>query len=66
LNKKEAVTQVVNKPQVSRPFFVRKLTKAGGSRYLSITNILPKEWTAVKISVESLDKETCLLKLEKI
>ena len=61
------VTEKVNKPLVeSKPFFVRKLTKAGGSKYLSIGSILPTDWEACKVIVERLDGGVYILRLEQI
>jgi len=51
---------------ISKPFTVRKLAKSGNSRYISVSTILPKDWVAVKIVVEQLDKGVCILRLEQI
>ena len=62
----------MNKPKVvvtTKPtptFHVRKLTKSGSSRYLSIGTIIPIDWTAVKMTVEKLEGGICILKLEQI
>ena len=50
----------------TRPFTIRKLAKSGNSRYISVTKILPPDWEAVKVVIESLDKGVCVLKLEQI
>ena len=47
-------------------YYIRKLAKSGSSRYLSIGVILPKEWEAVKIYVENLSPESCLLRIVPI
>jgi len=47
-------------------FVLRKLSKAGAARYLSIGTILPKEWEAVKVYVVSQDATTYVLRLEQI
>lgn len=48
---------------ITQEYFIRKLAKSGSSRYLSISTILPKDWEAVKIYVESLSPDGCLLKI---
>lgn len=59
--------QIVNKKH-SLEFTVRTLTKSksSGTRYLNVTNLLPSGWTHVKVTVELLDKEAYLLKVEPI
>lgn len=47
----------------NRPFHLRKLAKSGSSRYISVGTILPKDWEAVKVYVEDLTAEGCLLKI---
>ncbi len=53
------------KPQ-DKTFHLRKLTKAGSSRYLSVGTLLPQDWSAVKVYVEQLSGGVCVLKLEQI
>lgn len=48
------------------PFHLRTLTKSGGSRYLSVGTILPKDWRAVKVYVLHLDKGACSLTIVPI
>lgn len=47
----------------AQEYFIRKLAKSGSSRYLSISTILPKDWEAVKIYVDSLSSEGCVLRI---
>ena len=56
--------QVPVKP--SKPFFVRKLTHSGGTRYLSMNKIVPPDWDAVKIVVGSADDNVVIIKIECI
>ncbi len=51
---------------VPKDFFLRTITKAGGSRYISLKAILPGDWKAVRVSVESLKDGVCILKLIQI
>ena len=50
----------------SKPLYIRKLTKSGNTRYLSIGTIIPAEWENIKIVVEEQSKDVCILKLEPI
>lgn len=52
--------------KASQQFQLRKLTKAGSSRYLSVGKILPTDWQAVKVYVERLDSGVCVLRLVQI
>jgi len=52
--------------QAARQFYIRRLTKSGASRYLSIGTLLPLDWQAVKVYVEQLDKGICVLRLVQI
>ncbi len=56
---------VKEKPK-DESFYLRKLAKSGGSRYLSVGKILPEDWQAVKVYVIQLKKGICVLKLEQI
>tara|TARA_Y100000310_G_scaffold154415_1_gene153969 strand:+ start:1540 stop:1731 length:192 start_codon:yes stop_codon:yes gene_type:complete len=47
-------------------FYLRKLTKAGSSRYLSVGTLLPKDWTAVKVYVVDENPKGIQLFLEPI
>ena len=38
------------KPPTEGVFYLRKLTKSGGSRYLSVGKILPETWENVKVT----------------
>ena len=44
-------------------YHIRKLAKSGGSRYIAVSTILPKDWEAVKIYVEQLSSEGALLRI---
>jgi len=48
---------------VTKDYFIRKLARSGSSRYISVSTILPKDWEAVKIVVENLSTEGCLLRI---
>jgi len=52
--------------KVSVPFTIRKLAKSGNSRYLSVSNLVPSDWIAVKVFREKLDGGVCVLRLEQI
>uniref|UniRef100_A0A6H1ZXS1 Uncharacterized protein n=1 Tax=viral metagenome TaxID=1070528 RepID=A0A6H1ZXS1_9ZZZZ len=45
---------------------LRRLTKTGGTRSLSVGTILPPDWKAVKVFVVSIKDGVCVLKLEQI
>lgn len=47
-------------------FDLRKLTKSGASRYLSVSTILPKDWIAVKVYVLEATEGSVTLKLVRI
>jgi len=53
-------------PEVLNTFTIRKIAKSGNSRYLSISNLVPAEWLAVKVYVEKVEGGVCILKLEQI
>lgn len=56
--------QKVKAKQVDRTtFYLRKLAKSGHARYLSVGTILPLDWEAVKVYVESQSAEDCLLRI---
>ncbi len=42
------------KEPLGQNFYIRRLNKAGGSRYLSVGKILPVDWEAVKVYVRDL------------
>lgn len=58
--------EVKEEPEKVSLFYLRKLTKSGASRYLSIGKILPSEWDAVKVFVVEITGEVCVLRLELI
>ena len=47
-------------------FHLRKLTKSGSSRYLSVGTILPSNWLAVKVFVIVKGENVFVLRLEQI
>jgi len=51
---------------LSGPFTIRKIAKSGNSKYLSISNIVPDDWIAVKVFTVELKGEVILLRLEQI
>lgn len=53
----------VRKKTLGPLFYVRRLNKAGGSRYLSVGKILPLDWDAVKVYVFDSPDGGILLKL---
>jgi len=53
-------------PEISKTFTIRKIAKSGNSRYLSINNLVPPEWVAVKVYVTEVRGGVCILKLEQI
>jgi len=66
---KEVYVKMVNetgqKPQ-DRSFYLRKLTKAGGARYLSVGKILPPDWEAVKVYVGTPHSGMIIMQLIQI
>jgi len=52
--------------QASEVFTIRKIAKSGNSRYLSISNLVPPDWIAVKVFVTKIEGGVCVLKLEQI
>lgn len=57
---------IKGRPIESKPLHLRRLTKSGSSRYLSVGTIVPAEWVNVKVYVEQLDKTVCVLRLVPI
>lgn len=57
--------ELKSKPQ-DKSFYLRKLTKAGSARYLSVGAILPRDWVAVKVFVWQVDSGAYILRLEQI
>ena len=53
-------------PEIAKTFTIRKIAKSGNSKYLSISNIVPDGWVAVKVYVEKVEGGVCILKLEQI
>jgi len=51
---------------LSKPFTIRKIAKSGNSKYLSISNIVPDDWIAVKVFTEKLEGDCIIIKLEQI
>jgi len=45
---------------------LRKLTKAGGARYLSVGTLLPQDWQAVKVYVSPVNQDIIELQLVRI
>ncbi len=54
------------KPKRSNSFYSRKIGKAGGTRTLSVGNILPKDWQVVKVTVKEFSDRECLLRIERL
>ncbi len=50
----------------AQQFWIRKLTKAGGSRYLSIGTLIPTDWQVVKVYLEKQTEGVCVLRLVQI
>jgi len=65
---REATVRYVRgvRPPMSKPVFLRTLTKSGGSRYLSVGKILPQDWTNVKVIVEYQGETHFALLIEPI
>uniref|UniRef100_A0A6M3LVK1 Uncharacterized protein n=1 Tax=viral metagenome TaxID=1070528 RepID=A0A6M3LVK1_9ZZZZ len=53
-------------PKKQAPFYHRKVARSGGSRYISVGNVLPKDWHIVKIRVQRLGDRVCVLELTKL
>ena len=56
---------IVNEVKPAK-LLIRKLTKSGSSRYLSVGTILPEGWEAVKVFVIEQTEDVCVLRLELI
>lgn len=54
------------KRTVSGEFYPRKIAKSGNARYIAVSRILPKDWQMVKLSVVKLERNECILKLERL
>jgi len=52
--------------QLFKQFTIRKIARSGNSRYLSISNLIPPDWIAVKVFLEKQEGGVCILKLEQI
>lgn len=52
--------------KVSKPFTIRKLSRSGNSRSMSIGKLLPPDWVAVKVTVTFKGQHICVLELEEI
>jgi len=66
---KEVCNKMVAKTEQKKEdksFYLRKLTKAGGARYLSVGKILPSDWQAVKVYVSLLADGSIALRLIQI
>jgi hypothetical protein len=55
--------KVDGQKSLTQDYYLRKLAKSGSSRYLSISTILPRDWEAVKVYVDSLSPESCTLRI---
>lgn len=62
----EAETKVKSQVVDTKPFHLRKLTRAGSARYLGVGTILPKDWEAVKVYVEDMSASQCILRIVPI
>lgn len=47
-------------------FYPRKIGKAGSTRTLSVGKILPSDWAVVKVTIEKLEGNICILKIERL
>jgi len=56
----------IPKTSPSPTFYHCKIAKSGGSRYLAIGKILPKDWVIVRVSVVRLDGKVCVLSIQKM
>lgn len=50
----------------TRSLFLRKVTKSGKTRYLSVAAILPSDWENVKVQIVTLTSGGCTLKITPI
>jgi len=57
---------VKKRPVESKPLYLRRLAKAGSSRYLSLGTIVPKDWLNVKVYVEQISDKCCVLRIEPV
>jgi len=54
------------KPGQDKSFYARKVAKSGAARYIAVSRILPPDWQMVKVSVEKLEGNICILRLERL
>jgi len=60
-------TKTVVKPkQGGDSFAIRKLSRSGKTRYLSVGTILPNEWEAVKVFTVEVNRGYVTLRIEPI
>lgn len=52
--------------QPSLPFVCRKIAKPGGSRYLAMTKILPRDWLFVEVKLLSLKDDVAMIRVKKM
>jgi len=57
---------IKQKPRQDRSFYARKVAKSGAARYIAVSRILPPDWQMVKVSVEKLEGNICILKIERL
>jgi len=50
----------------TRPFFDRKVRQEGGSRVLSLSKLIPKDWTYVRIRLVSRSTDFISLEILKL
>lgn len=54
------------KARLADSYQIRKISKSGNTRYLSVGRVLPPDWVVVKLYVISLASGVCVLRLEQI
>lgn len=50
----------------TKPYWSRKVGKAGGTRTLAVGKILPPDWAVVKITIEKREASVCILRIERL
>ena len=60
------VDKLAPKAEVETPFRHRKVARSGGSRYIAVTGMVPKDWHIVKMQVLKLEGSVCVLELTKL
>lgn len=48
------------------PFFHRKVTRSGQSRYIAVSRMIPDDWLIVKVELKVINEKVRTLKITKL